>query len=327
MQADKGTSAPQRRAVIDIGTVSTRLLIADELAGRAETVMRETTITNLGVGVSQTGVLTPEGIGRVADTVARYAEAIEENGIERVDGAFDPHRVIAIATSAARDAANGDELVAAVAEQGVTLLIIPGDLEAKLSFAGATSDFHGDGLLVHDIGGGSTEVILGSSHPGEDSTIEVRRSFDIGCRRVTEMFLRTDPPTPEEMEQARAWILEQFEPYIATFKEGITRIIGVAGTSTSVVSMSRELAVYDSSKVHGQTITRHEVQRLTSMLASMDVEGRRHVTGLHPQRAEVIIAGTIILDAILEATGASEFTVSEADNLVGTILNWPYPLS
>lgn len=320
-----GTARAQRRAVIDIGTVSTRLLVADELDGKVETLVRETTITNLGVGVSKTGVLTKEGMGRVAETARRYAAAIEEAGIARDGDAFDPHRVIAIATSAARDAQNGNELVEALASCGITLLIIPGDLEAKLSFSGATSDFAGDGLLVHDIGGGSTELIFGSSHPDAPGVIEARHSFDIGCRRVTEMFLASDPPAAGEMGQASRWILDQVVPYLERFRGRITRIIGVAGTSTSMVSMNLALEVYDSSKVHGQTLTRADVQALRDRLASLDVEGRRHVTGLNPKRAEVIVAGALILDAVLEAAGADEFTVSEADNLAGTVLNWPYP--
>lgn len=318
------TSFPQRRGVIDIGTVSTRLLIADVDGEAARTVARETTITNLGIGVSSSGELSAEGIGRVAETVARYAQEMEEHGIARADGAFDPRQVIAIATSAARDAANGDELVAALADLGVTLLIIPGDLEAKLSFAGATSDFRGDGLLVHDIGGGSTELIFGSAGVPEKDGIEMRHSFDIGCRRVTEMFIKSDPPAPEELEAARAWALEQIEPYIATFRDRITRIIGVAGTSTSMASMNLKLEVYDSAKIHGQALNREQVGKLLGMLSSITVEQRRQVTGLNPKRADVIVAGAVILDCILEATGIDEFIVSEADNLVGTALNWPY---
>ena len=238
------TYADGRYGALDIGTVTCRLLVADVEDGRIIDVDKEYAITDLGVGVDATGRLSEAAIERVLACVDRYLEVLA-----RYDTPEHPvRRLIAMATSASRDAANGPEFAARLAERGVTLAVIPGSREAQLTFLGASSDFPGENLLVVDIGGGSTEVVAGRF--GEDPVAS--HSFNIGCRRVTERFFRDDPPTPDQMDAARQWIRETMAPYfegLATAGFAIDRVVAVAGTATSVVSIREAMEVYDSSRV------------------------------------------------------------------------------
>lgn len=237
------TYADGRYGALDIGTVTCRLLVADVEDGRIIDVDKEYAITDLGVGVDATGRLSEAAIERVLACVDRYLEVLA-----RYDTPEHPvRRLIAMATSASRDAANGPEFAARLAERGVTLAVIPGSREAQLTFLGASSDFPGENLLVVDIGGGSTEVVAGRF--GEDPIAS--HSFNIGCRRVTERFFRDDPPTAGQMDAARQWIRETMAPYfegLATAGFAIDRVVAVAGTATSVVSIREAMEVYDSSR-------------------------------------------------------------------------------
>ena len=226
------TYADGRYGALDIGTVTCRLLVADVEDGRIIDVDKEYAITDLGVGVDATGRLSEAAIERVLACVDRYLEVLA-----RYDTPEHPvRRLIAMATSASRDAANGPEFAARLAERGITLAVIPGSREAQLTFLGASSDFPGENLLVVDIGGGSTEVVAGRF--GEDPIAS--HSFNIGCRRVTERFFHDDPPTAGQMDAARQWIRETMAPYfegLATAGFAIDRVVAVAGTATSVVSI------------------------------------------------------------------------------------------
>ena len=188
-----------RYAAIDIGTVTARLLVADvdENGGITE-LHRDTAICNLGVGVDKTGRLNPEAIQRVGEVVGRFVKAID--GLQPEDGA--PITVIANATSASRDAENSDEFVDVLAKLGVVLSVIPGEKEAGLSFAGASSAFPGEAVVVLDVGGGSSEIIAGQAGEAPKHA----HSFNIGCRRVTERCLHDDPPTKAQMDEASNWI-------------------------------------------------------------------------------------------------------------------------
>ena len=237
------------------GRVTCRLLVADVEDGRIIHVDKEYAITDLGVGVDATGRLSEAAIERVLACVDRYLEVLA-----RYDTPEHPvRRLIAMATSASRDAANGPEFAARLAERGVTLAVIPGSREAQLTFLGASSDFPGENLLVVDIGGGSTEVVAGRF--GEDPVAS--HSFNIGCRRVTERFFRDDPPTPDQMDAARQWIRETMAPYfegLATAGFAIDRVVAVAGTATSVVSIREAMEVYDSSRVHKAVVAAGELR-------------------------------------------------------------------
>ena len=308
---------PSRRiAAIDIGTVTCRLLIADvDDAGAISEVCRETIICNLGVGVDKTGLLAPESIERAATAIEGFAKIMRENE----SPAGTPIPVMAVATSASRDASNADDFKARLAESGLDLSIIPGESEAALSFAGASSSFAGERVIVTDVGGGSTEIIAGEA----GGNPERAHSFNVGCRRVTERFLHSDPPTQAELEQAKAWIAEEFAEYLGELREAgqlDARMVSVAGTATSVVSMREEMVEYDSKRVHRSVVSRADVDALLERLAGMTLEERKQVVGLNPQRAPVIVAGVVILQQIMELAGLDEFTVSETDILHGIIM-------
>lgn len=315
--APEGALRPGRYAAIDIGTVTCRMLVADiDEAGALHELRREYAITNLGEGVDATGVLKPEAMRRVADAVAGYCALLDS--CEPADGSG--ITVVAVATSAARDARNASEFEALLAEAGVQPTVIPGAREAALSFAGASCDFVDENLLVVDVGGGSTELVAG---PAGGEPVRVH-SFDIGCRRVTEKFLPSDPPCERELDAARAWIEDGMRPYFEGLRtDGFKpqRVVAVAGTATSVVAVRERMATYDSSRVHKAKVSRASLDEVYEQLASVPLDERRRVVGLDPGRAPVIVAGLLILQAVLDLAGADGFTASESDILHGIILD------
>lgn len=311
-----------RVAAIDIGTVTSRLFVADVDASGLTTVARRSVITNLGEGVDATGMLSREAIERTVATVAEYRREIESCAQDvPVD------RIVALATSASRDAQNASEFVERLHEVGVDLTVIPGEREAYLSFLGASSDFRDESLLFVDIGGGSTELAFGRACAGVDPLVpevELRasHSFDIGCRRMTERFLHGDPPSEEEIEAARAWAKDVLSGF---FNDGSVcscdRLVAVAGTPTSVVAVRDALVPYDSSKVHGACVTRKEFDEVASRMCSLPLEERMQVPGIQPKRAGVFPAGAIILGAVMDLAGVDRFTASESDILKGIVLD------
>lgn len=303
-----------RYAALDIGTVTCRLLVADVKDGRIFDVDKEYAITDLGEGVDATGRLSEDAIERVLACVDGYMKILS-----RYDTAEHPvRRLIAMATSASRDAANGPQFAARLTERGVQLAVIPGSREAHLTFAGASSDFPGENLLVVDIGGGSTEVVAGRF--GDKPVAS--HSFNIGCRRVTDRFFHDDPPTAEQMAAARRWIRETMAPYfdnLAACDFSIDRVVAVAGTATSVVSIREAMKTYDSSRVHKAVVTADELRAIEKRLAAEPLEERKATVGLDPKRAGVIVAGFVILEEVLALSGADSYTASESDILHGMI--------
>ena len=306
---------PRRIAAIDIGTVTCRLLLAQVENGLLTELERRCSITDLGIGVDKTGVLREDAIERVVAKVAEYLQVLEGYRTER----FPEIPVIAMATSASRDAENADVLVGKLRALGVELSVIEGQREAALSFRGASCGFEGENLMVADIGGGSTEIVLGVG--GQEP--KLAHSFNIGCRRVTERFLASDPPSGGECTEARQWVRSQFEPFFAQAKEqgiAIDRIVAVAGTATSVVSVDKQMVVYDSAEVHGTRVPASTLRGIYDRLRALPLEERKQVVGLEPARAGVIVAGMGILLEVLAAAGCESFTVSESDILQGIIL-------
>lgn len=331
-----------RYAAIDIGTVTCRLLVADVLDDASiREVRRETVICNLGKGVDETGRLEAASIERVGTAIEGFVKVMgelgssatgegESAGAAGVPGNVpeagstsqpsSPFPVKVVATSASRDAENADEFRARLAQAGLELNIVPGEREAALSFAGASSAFAGERVVVLDIGGGSTEIIAGQAGAEPDRA----RSFNVGCRRVTERFFHNDPPSARDLDEARTWIDAEFTPYLdelrsASLLDG--RVVAVAGTATSVVSMREQMAVYDSSRVHKATVNRADVDELLDRLSRMTCDERRVIVGLDPGRAPVIVAGLLILERIMELAEVDTFTVSECDILHGIILD------
>ena len=310
-----------RVAAIDIGTVTSRLFVADVTESGLRTVVRRSVITNLGEGVDAAGMLSPEAIERTVETVAGYKRTIDECS---ADVAVD--RVVALATSASRDAGNSDEFVRRLRDVGVELTVIPGEREAYLSFLGASSDFRDENLLFADIGGGSTELAFGRASTGDDPLVpevdlRASHSFNIGCRRMTERFLKGDPPSIAELSDARNWAIEVLQPFFEGGRFACDRLVAVAGTPTSVVAVRDALVPYDSEKVHGAQVTRAEFDRVARRMCALPLADRMRVPGIQPKRAGVFPAGVVIMGAVMEFAGVDSFTASESDILKGIVLD------
>ncbi|MCL4078403.1 Ppx/GppA family phosphatase [Coriobacteriia bacterium Es71-Z0120] len=305
--------ASVRLAVIDMGTVTTRLLVADLGPDGLREVVRRSRITHLGDGWTGTGRLSSEAIARVAAAAAEYAGEAHALGAEEV---------VALATSAARDAANADELADALARSGIELEVVSGDREAALTFAGATYALGGDGTLVVDVGGGSTELVLGSSSAADGApNVVAARSIDVGSKRITELFLHSDPPAPREIEHAQTYVTDELRPFFATLKERPRRMISVAGTATSLAAIDMSLDPYDPERVHGYALSGAAISDALERLASMTLAERKQVVGLEPDRASVIVAGALILQTALALSGLDSTLVSEHDILYGAALD------
>jgi exopolyphosphatase/guanosine-5'-triphosphate,3'-diphosphate pyrophosphatase len=288
-----------RVASVDLGTNSTRLLVADVDGDRLHEVVRRLTITRLGEGVDERRKLLPLPITRVRNCLTDYRRELESLGAERT---------LAIATSAVRDAENGDAFLGEIEwSYGFTTRLLEGEEEAALMYRGVTAGRPPleDTLLV-DIGGGSTELVLGANGGPVAST-----SLDVGCVRVTERFLPTDPPTPTELAAAAAHVRALLPDYRAR------AAIGVAGTVTTLAALDLDLAEYDPERTHGHRLALASVERELERLAALTVEERAQVPGIEPGRAPVIIAGIVVLRELMRAYELDEIEVSERDILHG----------
>ncbi len=305
----------ERRAAIDIGTVTARMLVADVGGGTVREVARRSTITHLGAGWSETGVLSEAGMTRASDAIASFVAEARELGVVRT---------VAVATSASRDAANSAEFLDRLERIGVRPEIIPGDREGYLTFLGATYGFCDERVMVVDVGGGSTEVVFGSACVAEgERTVDIDavRSIDVGSRRVTELFLKSDPPRRHEVEQAAEWIAGELRPFFSTFRQRPAEMVAVAGTATSLAAIELGLEPYDPERVHGYPLTGAALLDTLERLTGMTTEERRHVVGLEPDRAEVIVGGALVLQAVMAYAGLSSTLVSEHDILYGMMLD------
>lgn len=303
-----------RVGVVDLGTNSTRLLIADVAAdGRIRELDRRSQVTRLGEGVDATGALADAAVARVVATLAAYRDAMDEAGVA-------PDARVGVLTSAVRDARNGAAFTATVRERfGLDAATIPGEEEARLSFLGAThrhDQADGAPLLVFDIGGGSTELVVGTR-----GQVDFHVSTRAGVVRQTERHIRHDPPRPHELQalaaELRAILADQVPPAV---RAGATAAIGVAGTATSLAAIAQELEPYDPARVHGAVVQLAEAELQLARLAQMDLDERRRVPGLHPDRAPTIVAGVVILIEVLRAFALDRFAVSEHDILHGVSL-------
>lgn len=287
-----------RFAAIDVGTNSVLLLVAQRRPdGRFEAVAERSDITRLGQGVDATRALAPDAIERTILTVERFAREARELGATQL---------VVSATSAARDATNGRVFLdGAKARAGVEVEIISGDEEARLSFASAFSDFGGQPLVVLDIGGGSTEFIFGDAA----GAIGFRRSFDVGAVRLTERHVHTDPPSPAELETVAALLAGHFAQLPAP-PAGF-RMVGVAGTVTTLAAVARRVDPYEPALIHGATLRLDELEATLNRLASLPVHLRKTIPGLQPKRADVIVAGALVLREAMKAVRVNEVTVSD----------------
>lgn len=292
-------------AAIDCGTNSTRLLIRHGPA----TLERRMTITRLGQGVGQSGRLDPEAIERTVASLRNYRGIMDAHGVETL-------RVIA--TSAVRDAANAEDfLSAAAAAVGVPLEVLSGEDEGALAFAGATADLDpAEGpFLVVDIGGGSTECMVGRH------TLEAVRSFDLGCVRLTEKHFTADPPAPEELSNAIAEASDFFDDLIREVPSAtaVRRVVGLAGTITTVAAVEIGLVEWDRDALHHFVLRRSAAEDVFRTLATEAQRDRVHNPGLDRERADVIVGGCCILVAFMRTLGIEEIWVSASDILDGLV--------
>jgi exopolyphosphatase/guanosine-5'-triphosphate,3'-diphosphate pyrophosphatase len=299
----------ERLAAVDVGTNSTRLLVADVDAGRiAAELARETVITRLGKGVDRTGRFDPAALRRTLDVLATYAATTRRLEVAR-------RRVVA--TSATRDADNRRQFLDGVRELfGVEAEVLTGEAEATAAYRGATHDLPGDQrTLVVDIGGGSTELILGRREP------EAMLSLDIGCVRLHERHLHGDPPTAAEVAALRADAAAHLHRVTAVLDPASAeRVVGVAGTITTVTAIGLGLGVYDPSRIHRSSLRADEITAVAEKLAAMTVAERAAIPVMAKGREDVIAAGALLLDELVRTFGFPRVTASETDILDGVLL-------
>ena len=312
---------PVRVAAVDLGTVTSRLILAEIENGRIVRFDKKSAITDLGEGVDATGELSEAAMERVVATCSGYAREV---------AAFAPDACALTLTSAARDAANGNVLLEQLRGLGFEPQVIPGETEARLTFFGVAADFAGERIGVVDSGGGSTEIAVGRimTDPGASAACEAGRleleqvqSLNIGCRRVTDKFFSAQPPASGEADAARAWMDPQFAAYwheLAARDVGLPdRIVAVGGTVTTLVAMVHELDPYDSAFVHLHELTLDEVRACIERFARMPTDEIAALPGIQPKRARVIMAGALAIESVLATGGYRALTVSENGLLIG----------
>lgn len=309
MSSSRATVAPVRVAIVDCGTNTIRLLIADgDPAGGLTELDRRMEIVRLGQGVDATGEFHPDALQRTFAATERYAQVIEDFEVP-------PGHVRFVATSASRDVANRDLFFAGITGRlGVTPEVISGDEEARLSFAGALSGAADPTppVLVADIGGGSTELIIGD-HRGVDHAV----SLDIGSVRITERFFADDPPTAADLIRATEYVDRMLDDQQL---ERVRTWIGVAGTLTTLAAVDLELTEYDRDQVHGHRIAVTDLAAIADRLAALPADRIREIPGVHPKRADVITAGALIATRIARRLPVDSLVVSESDILDGAAL-------
>jgi exopolyphosphatase/guanosine-5'-triphosphate,3'-diphosphate pyrophosphatase len=301
-----------RVAAVDMGTNSTRLLVAD-IDGRGRdaklvSVDRRTRITRLGQGVDRDRALHPDAIERTLEVLREYRRVIDDLGVERVR---------ATATSASRDASNRDELFdPAERVLGARPELLAGDAEARLEFLGATASLTEPGpYLVVDVGGGSTELIVGSDEP------EGLCSIDVGCVRLTEQFLHSDPPTAEELSQAISVVRDQLADVgrmLPAARRAAT-LVGTAGTVWTLAAVELGVDAARSDLIDHFRLTRAAAEEVFRTLATEPVARRRHNPGLEPGRVDVIVGGAVVVVGVMRQWGFDSLLVSEADILDGLV--------
>ncbi|OBH83717.1 Ppx/GppA phosphatase family protein [Mycobacterium sp. E2989] len=308
-----------RFAGIDCGTNSIRLLIADVRDGGLRDVHRETRIVRLGQGVDATGQFAPEAIARTRDALADYAALLRRHRVERVR---------MVATSAARDVANRDDFFAMTAEvlgavvPGAVAEVISGAEEAALSFRGAVGELDPatGPFVVVDLGGGSTEIVLGGD------AVVASYSADIGCVRLTERCLHSDPPTPEEVAAARAVVRERLDVALGVVPvQGARTWVGLAGTMTTLSALAHNMTAYDSAAIHLSRVPGGDLLAVCERLIAMRRAERAALPPMHEGRADVIGGGAIVVEELARElrarAGIDELIVSEHDILDGIVLS------
>ena len=304
-------------AVVDIGSNSTRLLVAQLDDGRVtQELVRHSEVTRLGSGVDVDGRLRDDAMERTFRVLDGYKTEIDQH---------DCAVGVAVLTSAVRDSANGEEFAEEVRRRyDLEPHVLTGDEEAQLTFRGATSERDGSDrtpTLMLDIGGGSTELVIGTG-----SEVDFHVSTQAGVVRQTERHLHRDPPEPGEMGELIADVREILEDNVPDERRhAVQRGIAVAGTATSLAAIAQHLDPYDPARVHGYLLDAGDCDRILDELSAMTLEERRHVPGLHPDRAPTIVAGVLIFREVLRLFGLEQIEISEHDILRGAALGLAAP--
>lgn len=303
-----------RVAVIDIGTVTARLAVAEVEDGRITHLGKRSTIVNLGQDVDRTHRLAGEAVRRLLSCVDGYLSEIDGSGVAAT---------CCTLTSAARDAENSRDLLDELDDRGFRAQVIPGEVEGSLTFLGVAQDFRDQRILVADSGGGSTELACGRL--GADGLhLEFVRSTNVGARRLTEKFLSNqDPPSDEAIAAAHGFAAQTIAPAIPWEpgdQERPNTLVVTGGTATTLVAIEKELVPYDPSQVHLAELSRTQVLVLERELEAIPVSERAELPGIQPKRAPVILGGTITIHEVMREAGFEQLTVSESDLLVGLSL-------
>ena len=301
-------------ACIDIGTNSIRLLLADYDNLKFTNVSKHLQMTRLGKGVNETGLLASDRIEESIEVITSYYDKSK---------AFGAEKIYMMATSAVRDSRNAADLTQAVYEQtGCIIDVISGNLEAEIGFLGvllglesAGADAQDEAVLVIDIGGGSTELII-----GDISGIKYATSLNIGAVRLTGAFIHHDPVLPKETEDMHQVVERQVESVLdAIRKFKITKCIGIGGTATTFATMVHEVSTYSREHVHNLVVSIEDVSKMNAKLEHLSVEERKKIIGLESKRADIIYAGGLILKQIMETIGLNQMIISDYDNLEGLV--------
>lgn len=287
------------KAVIDIGTNSIKLFVAaQEADGSLKSIIDKNNIARLGEGMGDTGILQPEAIARNAEAVAEFVELAKANGADEI---------VAVGTMALRTAKNTPEFAAAVqARAGIDVQVIPGEQEAQLAYLAVLSGFgsYSGALAICDVGGGSSEFVF-----GKGDAVNRRFSINLGAVKVTERFLKGDPPTAVQVEEAMAFIMGELEA--GSVDGDVSRLVGIGGTVTSMGAVKLQMAEYDADRIQGAALTAADVDGLISLFSSMPLDERKKITGLQPKRAEVIIGGACIIRCIMRRLNVPELVMSD----------------
>ena len=299
----------KRKASIDIGTNSTRLLLAEmeEFSGRVIPVKMEERITRLGDGFDPYGNLSDQAMQRVYRVIEEYKLMANKMGISEFH---------AIATSATRDAKNQEFFLKRIGSiLGSSCQVLSGDEEARLSYMGAVSDLTKDGhILVVDIGGGSTEFIFGTRHKSLFT-----KSLDIGSRRLHNLFIKSDPVNSDEIGILHEFLNNEMKKYLAAFPSQVNQCISLGGTATTLGMMDAGIRISEANKVHSHDLTLANLEELIHELTYKSIQDRKNIIGLNPDRADVILAGALILQAILTFFNLNKTTTSIRDLLFGVL--------
>lgn len=311
MADQQGMEDCVRIAAVDLGTVSSRLALARVRDGRIVELTKHSIITDMGRGVDASGAFDAAAIERVEAACAQFAEEAR---------AFGAAATCVTLTSAARDASNADELLDRLAALGFIPQVIPGEVEARLTFYGVAHDFPGERIAVADPGGGSTEIVVGSYLP-DAAALELERvhSFNIGCRRLTDRFFTADPPEASELDAAARWAYDQFATYWSGLGELPARLISVGGTVTTLVALEHELVPYDSDFVHLRELTLDAVERQLGRMQGLTVAQIMQLKGMQAKRAPMMLAGSVIIRELMRSGGYRALTVSESSLLAGVV--------